>query len=344
MNDGHTIEGLELLTRRVAVAESAPDVFRILIEGLPFAAPRAAVFLVRNGQLRGWRGFGYSDRVIESLRGFSGAADASHRIREDGQLDRLSGQANPSFGQPAPVESIAMPISVKGKPIALITAERDGGEGPWHPAALSLIAHVASLRLELSLAERRARPAEAPAPSVTTSHNAPSPAPSRPAAAAPAARAAQTAPTQAAAPAPRPAPSATPAPPVMTMTPQNTPVENAQEDPIAPIAASLAATSSPGSSTSATASASATPAQDPRLEAARRFARLVATDIRLYNEQAVMLGRQHRDLAARLDEPMTLGRKSFLDRYGDLGPTAAELLQQAYVDVLAGGDAKLIPA
>ena len=82
---------------------------------------------------------------------------------------------------------------------------------------------------------------------------------------------------------------------------------------------------------------------DPQLEAARRYARLVATDIRLYNEDAVVLGRRHRDLVERLAEPMGRGKESFLERHGNLGAAAVTLLRDAYVEVLAGGDAELLP-
>ena len=78
---------------------------------------------------------------------------------------------------------------------------------------------------------------------------------------------------------------------------------------------------------------------DPGLDAARRYARLVATDIRLYNEEAVTLGRRNGDLVKRLEEHLGRGKETFLRRHGDLGPTAIELLRDAYVQVLAGGDA-----
>jgi hypothetical protein len=81
---------------------------------------------------------------------------------------------------------------------------------------------------------------------------------------------------------------------------------------------------------------------DPRREEARRFARLVATDIRLYNEEAVVLGRREGDLAARLAEPMARGREAYAKRFPDLGPTGAKLLEEAFVQVLAGGDASLL--
>jgi hypothetical protein len=82
---------------------------------------------------------------------------------------------------------------------------------------------------------------------------------------------------------------------------------------------------------------------DPNLEAARRFARLVATDIRLYNEEAVLLGRRQRDLTDRLADQLTRGKEAFLKRHGTLGRTALEVLRAAYVEVLAGGDETLLP-
>lgn len=83
---------------------------------------------------------------------------------------------------------------------------------------------------------------------------------------------------------------------------------------------------------------------DPQIEAARRFARLVATDIRLYNEEAVLQGRKHRDLLERLSEHINRGRETFIKRHGALGDPGLEILHEAYVQVLAGGDATLLPA
>ncbi len=83
--------------------------------------------------------------------------------------------------------------------------------------------------------------------------------------------------------------------------------------------------------------------QASNLDAARRYARLVATDIRLYNEEAVMLGRRHGDLTDRLGEHLSRGRETFMRRHGNLGETAIDLLREAYVQVLAAGDGELIP-
>lgn len=81
-----------------------------------------------------------------------------------------------------------------------------------------------------------------------------------------------------------------------------------------------------------------------RLQEARRFARLVATDIRLYNEEAVLQGRRQGDLARRLAEHLRRGRDAYLRRFHELGPDALDHLRNAYVEVLAGGDGSLLPA
>lgn len=88
--------------------------------------------------------------------------------------------------------------------------------------------------------------------------------------------------------------------------------------------------------------AAGTAGADPRREEARRYARLIATDIRLYNEEAVIVGRRQRDLSRRLGEQFQRGRDAFLHRFPDLGPDGMKLLDDAYAQVLAGGDASLI--
>ncbi len=80
------------------------------------------------------------------------------------------------------------------------------------------------------------------------------------------------------------------------------------------------------------------PAESSRNQEARRFARLIATDIRLYNEEAVLSGRRQRDLTRRLGDQIERGKESFLRRFSDLGPQGLTLLEEAYLEVLAAGD------
>jgi len=78
-------------------------------------------------------------------------------------------------------------------------------------------------------------------------------------------------------------------------------------------------------------------------EAARRFARLVATDIRLYNEEDVLAGRRQGDLHRRLKEHLDRGRDTFARRFPSLGDRGDRILHEAFVQVLAGGNAGLLP-
>jgi hypothetical protein len=99
-----------------------------------------------------------------------------------------------------------------------------------------------------------------------------------------------------------------------------------------------------GDTALAPAPAAAAAEDSPEIAAARRYARLVATDIRLYNEDAVVLGRKNGDLTQRLGEHLDRGKVTFLKRHGNLGPAGLGLLHDAYVQILAAGDAQLIPA
>jgi hypothetical protein len=120
-------------------------------------------------------------------------------------------------------------------------------------------------------------------------------------------------------------------------TDQPTPVVGSPEESPAEAAAS-----SPTELAPWVGVAAATAGVDPRREEARRYARLIATDIRLYNEEAVIVGRRQRDLSSRLGEQFQRGRDAFLHRFPDLGPDGMKLLDDAYAQVLAGGDASLI--
>jgi hypothetical protein len=302
------LETLEDHVRAIAVAESAADVFRALLEASRSAAPRASVFLLRQGQLKGWGAVGYPPDAARRQRDYVGAPTGGwlgEVVRSEPPLHTTeAGAALLLFGQPAPSESIGMSVRVKGRPIAVMAWERLEGELPWRPAALPLLVRVAQLRLDLDLALRKlAAPASAPARSADP------PPRTSPAAI----------PFAAKAPSAVPAPARAPEP----AEPQTAVVEIAEAAPLP---------------------ASETPvAEDPRLAPARRYARLVATDIRLYNEEAVMLGRRDGDLAERLKESLLRGKETFLRRHGDLGAMGIQLLHEAYIDVLAGGEARLLP-
>jgi hypothetical protein len=226
----------------------------------------------------------------------------------------------PGFGQPVPAECVGIAVRLKGRPIAVLVAERMAGEHPWYPAVLGMLVRVAQLRLDFDLARRklaagvRVRPQASPgdrahsSTTVETLHTAPA----------------------AVSEAPEPAEAGR--------------VTAAREEPAFSEPVDLGAISAdvmPDEAPVPPAEAAAD--EDPKAEAARRYARLVATDIRLYNEEAVVLGRKDGDLAERLRESLARGKETFLRRHGDLGSPGLRILHDAYVQVLAGGEESLIP-
>jgi len=298
---------LEMLDRKMAELASflsPSEIFRALLEGTAAGAPRAAIFLMRDGRWKGWSSIGYPAAAEQAQRRAVAPADsgwlAALAAEEDARWRSLTaGEAVPDFGQPHAGDTVGLPVRVGGKAVAIVIAERTGSEEPWSPAGLSILCQAARLRLELDLAWRRLKGAGS-GPSATQ------------------------------------ATVASAASPVLRRTEEPSHVETASA--VQSTAGSAVATELAPWSGVAAGTADA----DPRREEARRYARLVATDIRLYNEEAVVAGRRQRDLVRRLGEQLQRGREAFTQRFPDLGPDGMKLLDDAYVQVLAGGDASLI--
>ena len=301
-----TLETLDRKLAELASFLSPSEIFRALLEGTTAGAPRAAIFLLREGRWKGWSSIGYPASVAQRQRQATAPADtgwlAGLAAEEDVRWRSLMREERaPEFGQTGFTEAVGLPLRVGGKAVAILIAERAPGEEPWSPAALSLLCQGARLRLELDLAWRRLRSLGAPAGSASASAPASVEVPAR---------------------APSEESRADTAAP-----PDGAPV------PAEPSATEIAPWGGP---------APGAAGSDPRREEARRYARLVATDIRLYNEEAVVQGRRQRDLAGRLDEQLRRGRDAFQRRFPELGPDGTRLLEDAYVQVLAGGDASLL--
>lgn len=75
---------------------------------------------------------------------------------------------------------------------------------------------------------------------------------------------------------------------------------------------------------------------------ARRYARLLVSEIKLYNEAAVSVGRQKRDLLARLKPEIERARSLYTQRISPAVDSRGALFQQELVHTLADGDASLL--
>ena len=81
---------------------------------------------------------------------------------------------------------------------------------------------------------------------------------------------------------------------------------------------------------------------DDETAAARRYARLVVSEIKLYNEGAVEEGRSRRDLLARLGPEIDRARRLYEERVPLSVPGRSEYFQQELIQTLAGGDPSLL--
>ena len=75
---------------------------------------------------------------------------------------------------------------------------------------------------------------------------------------------------------------------------------------------------------------------------AKRFARLVVSEIKLYNEAKVTEGRRNRDLYERLKEDIERGRQMYTDRVAAPVRDATNYFYDELVRILAGGDASAL--
>jgi|SoiMethySBSTD1v2_1073268.scaffolds.fasta_scaffold03539_2 chemotaxis protein histidine kinase CheA len=82
-------------------------------------------------------------------------------------------------------------------------------------------------------------------------------------------------------------------------------------------------------------------ATEDEMQSARRYARLLVSEIKLYNEGAVRVGRERRDLRARLGDEIDRARRLYEQRIGTAVPDRETYFHQELVQTLADGDPSL---
>jgi hypothetical protein len=75
---------------------------------------------------------------------------------------------------------------------------------------------------------------------------------------------------------------------------------------------------------------------------ARRFARLLVSEIKLYNESKVEQGRKNRDLYERLKEDIDRSRQMYDERIADDVRKSSNYFYDELVRILAGGNAEAL--
>jgi len=92
------------------------------------------------------------------------------------------------------------------------------------------------------------------------------------------------------------------------------------------------------------AAPSAPPAEEELHRKARRFAKLLVEEIKLYNQPRVAEGKHNRDLYDRLREDIEKSRMTYQKRYGETPIAAADYFNQELIRILADNDVSLMGA
>ena len=113
----------------------------------------------------------------------------------------------------------------------------------------------------------------------------------------------------------------------------------ATEDIAQPQPAAAMAASAPASAPAAAGSE-----EDELHKKARRFAKLLVEEIKLYNQPRVEEGRQHKDLYERLKVDIEKSRSTYDKRYAESAVASSDYFTQELIRILADNDASLMGA
>jgi hypothetical protein len=309
------------------------EVLTHLVTEVTKQADRAAMFIVKGSGAVGWyaRGFDHNDAVktltipltadtlFRTVHGSRHAtrAHASHSPATAQALARLGGDAQ---------GVLAVPLILRDKVAAVLYCDTVQEEIALATADFVeiLVSHAGKVIDLLSSAARAA--------SQTAGGTSPGMRPAAPAApAGPAAldgTGAGRLPTGTGTIKPQPAPP-------MLRPPTHPPVPPARGPVPLPTPAPAPRPAAPPPTPPARAIA---PEEQKAHDDAKRFARLVVSEIKLYNEAKVTEGRKTRDIYERLKEDIERGRQMYHDRVSQAVRDASDYFQDELVRILAGGD------
>jgi hypothetical protein len=92
----------------------------------------------------------------------------------------------------------------------------------------------------------------------------------------------------------------------------------------------------------ATSRTPVSPSEEAQHEEARRLARLLVSEIKLYNEEQVEEGRRKKDVYERLKEDIDRSRQMYEERVEPRILKSTDYFYQELVRILAAGDAKAL--
>jgi hypothetical protein len=335
-------EGAKFVERKGLVAADAAraldqattqvDVLHKFLDECRRHCSRAALLVSRGGSIGVWKAIGFSQHGGDD----EAVRQVSMPLAEGGVLSRVmsgtglrlhpSNELSSLLRAARIADGIAVPMAVREKISGALYADAVlGEEERFDPDALAMLTFLAGLLVD-RLASRKLKPAPALRPLEAAKKSEPAgmwmepeagaePAPPAEAAAPPSPLAEPVSP---AAPAPEDRAAAPEPSFVSAGMPRLTP------EPSRRLAGPLAEASS----------------GDERREEARRFARLLVSEIKLYNERAVLEGREHGNLYERLRDDIDRSRQMYEERIPQDVRAGSNFFYEELVQILADGRAE----
>jgi hypothetical protein len=276
-------QSLRAAIEEIDAQRQQADVLSTLVRHAAEYTPRVVFFVIKSGNAIGWKATGFTSGLDdESVRALNLSVQANAMLHEATTVLHTTSAQNAATGvlgnfDETVAQSVAVPLVIRGKAAAVLYADSGHEGGSINLDALESLMQVTSMAIEL-LPVRRSQPvAAAPTPQPAPQ---PAPAPAEPA----------PAPTFAFKPEPEEAPAVT-----ASVASQLPTVAEVKE--VAPSASTVQS--------------------DEEVRAhndARRFARLLVSEIKLYNEQKVVEGRRSHDLYERLKEDIDRSRQMYEKR------------------------------
>ena len=351
--------GADIALLRDSVAEleeqrTQAEVLNALVARAAHFTPRVVLFVVKGGNAVAWAARGLDEGAKNtSIRGSSISLDSDTVLKAAiNSQQTYYGSPEPHqenqalfnrFGKVHPQRVLTVPLKVRGKTAALIYADSaERGEFATNVEAIELLALAAGTVVEL--VSLRARISEAAQPGKQgTASSAP---PAR-ATGEPALTGVQTPPEHAAESVE--SPSGSLQPPVTPPQPHQPQSSTSDDEPSgdlstpAPIQTFFRPTSEsaePVPQPAMPSSTMSTPVgeEEKAHNDARRFARLLVSEIKLYNEQKVAEGRRGGDLYDRLKEDIDRSRQMYEKRVTPNVASKFDYFYDELVSTLAEGD------
>jgi hypothetical protein len=301
------LSDLREFARSIDAAVTQVDALKAFLAACTQRAERAVLLVARGDSLAVWKSEGFSSADEASLRSITVNPSAHPALEAamNGEPVALSAGSPVSalLSVGGPLESLLVPIVVREKISALLYADRLRQDSIFDPDALALFSYLIGIAVD-RLGSRRVQPAPSLLPIRKWEGEAPERAiesyePAEPIAPEP------PPPSPRPAPVPEPSPSPAPRPePRPTSRPMDLESTGRAYRPPSGIAPGGAGIILRGLSSVE---------EDPH-ESAKKIARLLVSDIRLYNEAAIEEGKKHNDIYSRLKDDIDRARQTYEER------------------------------